>query len=215
VVVWVRFSKHYKTFTAWKRAMPRTSQYAQRVIRLHKLNPTANLNQIRRGKNLITTLGQTPFEFLNPRQKVEYKHSLDILRVMRRKNLSLTQAAQQVKLSPRKALKYIGKALKKIRGRYHAKQYDTIYRKMHIFEQGKRTTITVTNSKDATRIGQYHSAVGRLVYNQDTNALDEFKDDALIDIDGNKRTFETDPDTVLLILSRIEQYEFFHIYADE
>jgi len=210
----VRFSKKYGSFTAWHKAIPRTSVYAKRVIKLHRLNPVASLPQIRLGKYLITDFGSAAFEFLTATQKVEYNHALEVLRLMRNKNFSLTKASKSIEFPIKKAIKYLGKTLRKVRGRYYASRSDRMNRKMHFFEKGRKTRITVTNSTDAHLIGQYFSAVGRLSFQRDLDALKPFEGLFVIDADGQKHYFETDPDKVRLILSRIEDFEIFEVYSD-
>lgn len=210
----VRFSKKYGSFAAWRKVTSRTSAYALRVIRLHRLNPGASLHQLRQGTHLITSFSKAPFELFTSSQKVEFKQALEVLRLMR-KGLSLSKASKKVNLPIRKVLNYLGNTVRRIRGRYYARKSDTLYRNMVFFEDGRRTRITVNNSLDARLIGKYFSAVGRLSYMQDFDALKPFEGIIIFDVDDRKRRFETDPEKVLLILSRIEDFEFFEVYNDD
>ncbi|MFW5852451.1 MAG: hypothetical protein ACOCUR_00300 [Nanoarchaeota archaeon] len=212
-----KFSKRYGSFTAWRKAMPRTSAYAQRVIKLHRLNPGATLQQLRKGgSHIITDFSKSSWDLFTKSQKIEYKQALEVLRLMRKKKVSsLTEGAKKVNLSIKTIIKYLGKNVRKIKGRYHVTNSDSLIRRMNFFELGRRTNITVTNYADAHLIGQYFSAVGRLSKYQDENALKPFENVTIIDAEGRKRKFETDPDKVRLILSRIEDIEFFEVYSDE
>ena len=210
------FSPNYPTFTSWLKAIPRTSRYAKEIIKLKKLNPTATLKQIRIRKNLVTNIAKVPFEFLNSTQRLDYKKSIEVLRLLRNENVSLTTATKKVQISIKKVLANIGNIIKKGKnGFYYAKKSDSLYRKMRIYEKGKIRSIIVTNYKDSQIIGRYHSAIGRLLYKKDWDALKEFEDVVIVDSEGIKHRLETDPDQIYLIRERMEHPEYFEIYADE
>jgi hypothetical protein len=209
------FSPNYPTFNKWLKAMPRTSRYAQEVIKLKKLNPTATLKQIRTRKNLISNLSKIPFEFLTSTQKNDYRKSLEVLRLLRNENIPLTKAVKKIEISIKKVLQYTGNTIKKIRGKYYAKDNDNLYRKLRIFEKGKLRSITVTNYKDAQLIGKYHSSIKKAIKQNSSEPLKEFEDAVIVDSEGIKHTLETDLDQIYLIDERMESPEYFEIYADE
>jgi len=209
------FSPNYPTFKKWLKAMPRTSRYAQEVIKLKKLNPTATLKQIRKRKNLISNLSKIPFEFLTSTQKNDYRKSLEVLRLLRNENIPLTKAVKKLEISIKKVLQYTGNVIKKIRGKYYAKDNDNLYRKLRIFEKGKLRSITVTNYKDAQLISAYHNAVKKAFKKNSSEPLKEFEEVVIVDSEGIKHTLETDLDQIYLIDERMESPEYFEIYADE
>ena len=43
-----RFSKEYKTYGAWLKALPRDSRYAKEIIRKHQYFPDKSLSQLRK-----------------------------------------------------------------------------------------------------------------------------------------------------------------------
>ncbi|MFA6462035.1 MAG: hypothetical protein WCV90_07260 [Candidatus Woesearchaeota archaeon] len=212
----IPFSPTFRTFSAWLKAEVRTSRYAQEVIKFHKLNPAATLKQLRSRKNIITSLAKVPFEFLNSTQRLEYRRSIQVLRLLRNEKYSMTSATKEMQISIKKVLANVGTAITKGKnGIYMAKKYDSLFRKLKIYEKGYLKSITVINYKDAQLIGKYHNAIQKLLYGKDLEALKEFEEVIIIDCNGIKHTLETDPNQIYLIMDRMENQEFFDLYAEE
>ncbi len=83
-------------------------------------------------------------------------------------------------------------------------------RKMPIFSGGWQLAITV-NSKNASLIGRYMSAVGQFLKTNNPKLLAEFKDRSVKDVTGKIHQFETDPN-VLYRLSSTGGEPFEEIY---
>jgi len=211
----VNFSKKYKTFIAWLKAKDRSVPYINKITKLHKMNPKAILKQLYSGKNIIKKFSKSPFDFFSPKQKFEYLDSLEVLRKVRQENISPHLASQEVGIPFKKVLSYIKEAFYKRGKRYFALKSDKIFRKMRIYEKGLIKSIITTNYEDAKIIGEYHSAVGRVLYQRDFNALKPFEKIIIVDADGIKHTLETDPSQIFLIRQRIENPEFFEVYDNE
>ncbi|MGA8615076.1 MAG: hypothetical protein WB760_26045 [Xanthobacteraceae bacterium] len=73
-------------------------------------------------------------------------------------------------------------------------------RKMPIFSGGRQLAITV-NSKSATVIARYMSAVGHFLKSNDPKFLTEFKGASVKDALGKVHPFETDPNALYRLSS--------------
>lgn len=73
-------------------------------------------------------------------------------------------------------------------------------RKMPIYTAGRQVAITV-NSKSASLIARYMSAVGQFLQTNDPKYLAEFKDRSVKDARGRVHMFETDPNTLYRLSS--------------
>ena len=73
-------------------------------------------------------------------------------------------------------------------------------RKMPIFSGGRQLAITV-NSKSASLIARYMSAVGKFLKSNDPKFLAEFKGVSVKDASGKVHPFETDPNTLYRLSS--------------
>ncbi len=83
-------------------------------------------------------------------------------------------------------------------------------RKMPIFTDGKQLAITA-NSKSASLIGRYMSAVGQFLKTNNPKFLAEFKGRSVKDVSGKVYQFETDPN-VLYRLSSAGGEPFEEVY---
>ena len=82
---------------------------------------------------------------------------------------------------------------------------------MSIYENGKQSWIEVSDSRTASRIGKYNSAVNEFLRNDDIKVLKPFKK-PFKDINGKLHHFETDPDKLYEIAEQQEEPEFWEIY---
>jgi hypothetical protein len=73
-------------------------------------------------------------------------------------------------------------------------------RKMPTFSSGRQLAITV-NSKSASVIARYMSAVGQFLKTNDPKFLAEFKGASVKDASGKVHPFETDPNTLYRLSS--------------
>ncbi|MFA5125387.1 MAG: hypothetical protein WC462_00085 [archaeon] len=152
---------------------------------------------------------------LKPRQKVERIRALSVLNKVRNK-YSLTRACKEFGITKESAVKQLGRALFKRKGRWVARKTDSIQREMRIYSQGKIKSIIVRNSKDASIIGKYYSAVKNFLKTRSTKELRKFKRIKIKDAKRKKHTLETLPQKILDIEEQKENPEFYEIYeADE
>jgi hypothetical protein len=153
---------------------------------------------------------RTNLDKLTTKQIANYEDSLEVANKMRH-GFSLTKAAKQVGISSSTVKKYVGPALKFQNHRWIAKQSDRLLRKIRIYEKGKQFWITVRGRKQATLIGQYHSAIGRLT--KDQSVLKPFKKIKIKDANGKVHHLETNITKIFAILEQQEDAEFYSIYT--
>ncbi len=149
---------------------------------------------------------------LSPKQKLLREKSLSVLSEARKSKQSLSKLAKRHEVS-RKTVLNNTNAFKKRRGRWNAKRFDKIPRVMKINENGKETSIQINDSRTAALIGRYHNAVKKFLNTGDKKALRKFRRKKIKDIDGNLHSFETNPDSLIDINERIEEPEFYELYA--
>jgi len=103
--------------------------------------------------------------------------------------------------------------LGKKRRLWNAKRFDKIPRVMKINENGKEVSIQINDSRTAALIGRYHNAVKKFLNTSDKKALRKFRKKKIRDMDGNLHSLETNPDSLIEINERIEEPEFYELYA--
>lgn len=133
---------------------------------------------------------------LRPAAQEAYERALEALALMRRKGVSLTRAAREVRTTPNTVRRYAGSATRKAsNGRYVAKPSDRLIRRMRFLTPRGRITLDVTNSRTATRIARYFAAVDRYLKTGKTDALRQFRRKA-IRVGKVAYPFLTDPRTL-------------------
>ncbi len=95
---------------------------------------------------------------LNPREQLARGRALEVLSHARRSGQSLSRLSREYKISTKAVLRAT-QGFEKIKGRWKAKKIDHISHIMAINENGKELFIEVTDSRYATLIGKYYSAV--------------------------------------------------------
>lgn len=214
------FSKAYPTYTAWA-SQAKPTAYTRTIQRFHALYPNASLKQLRRhpgrGQRGIGKLQEMPvyrrdWAFLTPREKALREKSLKVISNMRRKGYSLTRASREGGISPQTVKRYT-RAVKNINGRWKPTKYARIGRVMVINENGKEVWVTIKDSRYASMIGRYHSAVRQFLETGDVSFLKPFKGKRIKDAKGNWHTLETDPEKLYEIAEQREEEEFFTIYG--
>jgi hypothetical protein len=112
----------------------------------------------------------------------------------------IAQAARSIRVSEER-FKRVARRKAAIRKR---KGFWTVVRrlprKMPIFSGGRHLAITV-NSKSASFIARYMSAVGQFLKSNDPKFLVEFKSASVKDASGKVQPFETDPNTLYRLSS--------------
>jgi|SRR5579875_3002100 len=212
------FSPKYNSFEDWLSGFKGSDNYKNRIIRLHSKYPNASLSQLRghapKYKKLVSELKPKPIyerswsEITIQERQIREK-SLDVLRKVRN-GKSLTEASKELHTTPETVIKNAG-AFRKVKGKWIAKSQDRISRIMSIYENGKQSWIEIRDSRTASKIGKYNSAVNEFLRTGDANVLKPFKR-PFKDANGKKHYFETDPDKLYEISEQQEEPEFWEIY---
>lgn len=212
------FSPGYKTYEYWLSNFKGSESYKSRIARLHSKYPGASLSQLRghpKGKeNIVSILRPAPaykrsWSAITKRELRFREKSLDVLRKVRN-GQPLTKASKELHIRPETVIKNTG-AFKKVKGKWTAKSQDRISRVMSIYENGKQSWIEIRDSRTASRIGKYNSAVNEFLRTSDIKVLKPFKK-PFKDAQGKLHHFETDPDKLYEIAEQQEEPEFYEIY---
>lgn len=165
-------------------------------------------------KRKHSTVHVKDIDALSEIQLAKYTDSLEVLSKMRKDGGSLARNSKLVQISPNTVKRYVGSAFEKRGNRIVAKDSDDLLRQLRIYKNGKEDWIQVSGTKIASRIGQYHSAVGRRTHFHELNALDSFKGEKVTDFKGKRHTLETDIEKIRAIFKQREEHEFFKIYKE-
>ena len=212
------FSPKYKSFENWLSNFRGSESYRNRIVRLHSKYPDAILSQLRghapKGKRFVSELKPEPvykrsWSEITKRELNLREKSLDVLRRVR-KGQSLSKASQELHTKPETVIKNTG-AFRKVKGKWIAKSQDRISRFMSIYENGKKSWIEVRDSRIASKIGKYNSAVNEFLRTGDVKILKPFKR-PFKDANGKLHYFEIDPDKLYEIAEQQEEPEFWEIY---
>jgi len=152
------------------------------------------------------------WEKLSPKQKLLREKSLSVLSEARKSKQSLSKLAERHDISLKTVLNNTNSFRKRQR-RWNAKRFDKVPRVMKINENGKEVSIQINDSRTAALIGRYHNAVKKFLNTGDKKSLKKFKNKKIKDIDGNFHSFETNPNSLIEINERIEEPEFYELYA--
>ena len=209
----IRFSDLFLTFFDWKKQIS-TSNYAKRISRLHYFYPNATLSQLS-GRQKLPKI-KLSIHLVDPRglrsnEKVIRRKSLSILNRIRRGE-NPRNIVDDSKISEKNLLKHLGNNIRIKNNIIKATKSDKIPRQMIISENGKEIPIIVKNSKDASKIGQYHNAKRQFLETGDSSSLKKFKKIKIKDTDNVLHKFETSPKKIIEIEDRKEEPEFFDIY---
>lgn len=158
-------------------------------------------------------LYKRPWKKLTPKQKVLRTKSLEVLSTLRNsKSSSVNAVSSQHDISPSAVMNHTN-GFKKVNGRLVAKRWDVVPRVMLINENGKERSIEVKNSRTAGVIGRYHNAVKHFLNTGDKTKLNRFRNRRVKDSSGKLHRLETNPLEIIKINQRIEEPEFFEVYA--
>lgn len=151
-------------------------------------------------------------DLLTSRLISKYDDSLEALRLIR-SGVDAKKAVKELGISIKTLKKYVGSTLKIKNGSIVPKATDNLLRKMRIYENGKEIRIQVRGLRNASIIGQYHSAVGRLIDRNEKNALEVFKKVTILDDKGKRHRLETNRKRIFEIFDRKQEPEYFEIYS--
>jgi hypothetical protein len=186
-----RFSKEYRTYGEWLKAIPRDTRYAKEIIRKHQMFPDRSLNQLRNLRINDYDLAKAGWGTLTSQQKTERHKSLQILRAMR-KGANLSQMTEKFGMKSKDALMHLGRYLYKDNGKWKVTKTDSLEVEMRFYDKDAgHTTIVTTSSKDRSLIGEYFNAVDKTLKDGDISRLKKFANIKIIDSAGNEHSFET------------------------
>ena len=131
---------------------------------------------------------------------------------MRRKGLSLTQAAERVGTTRATVKRYAATALERRGAAYRARGVDRAYREVAMLTEGGNQAVAVQSSRDASLIARHQNAVRAYVQTGDDRELRAFEGRSITDADGQSRPFLTD-NSQLRRLGNAGVLSFESIYA--
>ena len=212
------FSPEYKAFQDWVSSFKGSDSYRNRITRLHAKYPNASLSQLRghpKSKERVVSairpepIYKRPWKSISKEDLNQREKSLEVLRKVRNGE-SLSSASRELHTSPETVIRNTN-AFKKIRWKWIAKSQDRISRVMGIYENGKQSWVEVRDSRIASRIGKYNSAVREFLRSGDVDVLKSYRK-PFKDTNGKLHYFETDPDKLYEIAESQEEPEFWEIY---
>jgi len=212
------FSNRYQTFQEWIDNFKGSESYKNRIIREHSKFPDASLSQLRghpkERERLVSILKPEPvfkrsWSSITKREKNQRMKSLDVLRKVKN-GQSLSKVSRELHTTSETVIKHTN-AFKKVNGKWIAKTQDRISRVMSIYEKGKEEWIEIRDSRTASKIGKYNSAVNEFLRTGNKDVLKPFKK-PFKDANGKQHHFETDPDKLYEIAKSQEEPEFYEIY---
>jgi len=197
------------------------SSYQKRIQRLQALYPDASLSQLgghpKKGEKYLSEMKEKPiyqreWDGLNPYEMERREKSLKTLSLMRKKNYSLAKASQDAGISPETVIRHTN-ALKKNGNQWAVKSQDRISRTMKINENGKELIVHLKDSRHASSVGKYHSAVREFLHTGNISVLDPYHRKRIRDAKGDWHVLETNPKNLHEINERREDEEFYVIYS--
>jgi hypothetical protein len=111
---------------------------------------------------------------------------------MRAQGLSLPQATRPLGVSPKTVIRLAGSAFTKRRGRYQVKPTDRLLRVLVIPSRKGLREIPTRDSREASLIGEYWSAVEKFLTRGDSSALRKLRRKYVTDAHGKRVRFLMD-----------------------
>jgi len=160
------------------------------------------------------TLEHVAWNQLSSTQKVHRVAALEARHDVR-KGTPIEQAAQDKGISGQEMQLHLGEYLTTENGTPQVSDFDRIQRRMPFYENGRKISITVTNSSDASILGHYFNAVQRALKSRKEDTLRQFKRIVIIDANGTQHRLETNLDNIYEIEERKETPSWIVIYELE
>lgn len=116
-----------------------------------------------------------------------------------RSGSTLREVAKQIRVSPerfRNQAMALG-AIRKHGGRWIVKK--SLPRQMLVYTDGQSLRITISQFREASKLGRYMAGVGRFLSTNDATHLEEFVDKSVKDRKGSRYTLETNPNALYRI----------------
>jgi hypothetical protein len=214
----MKFSPKYDTFEDWLNHFKGSESYKNRIIRLRSKYPNASLSQLRghpkARERVVSLIKQEPiykrsWSSITKRERNLREKSLEVLRKVRN-GQSFSKASKKLHIRPETVIKNTN-AFRKSKGKWIAKSQDRISRVMSIYENGQQQWIETRDSRTASKIGKYNSAVNEFLRTGNEDVLKPLKK-PFKDSNGKLHYFETDPDKLYEIAESQEEPEFYEIY---
>ncbi len=148
---------------------------------------------------------------MTSRQREVYEKALHAVSLSRHRRLPLKAAASQAGTTQAAVLRYAGSAFTRRRGERVAKPRDTLERELLLYDRSGSYFVTIRSSTTGSRVSGYHGAVRRFLETGDDSKLRPFEGKFIVDVEGRRHYFLTDPDTILR-LARAKEFGFESIY---
>lgn len=173
--------RRFPSKQAYRNALAQTKGYANDY----------QLRQARKRTNRLSAL-----EGFDPEERRARDRALEALRLMRVDGLPLQRAAEHVGTTPRTMRKYVGVALRKSRGAYHATPHDRLLRPLAFLTDQGNVTVWVRSSREASVVARYQNAVRFYVQTGDASEMEAYRGQSIRDTNGKTWPFLTDLKTV-------------------
>jgi len=111
-----------------------------------------------------------------PKSKDARRRALEVLSLMRNKNISLTKAAREALTTGRTVTKYVKSALRKDTSRrWKATPNDRLTRHLRFLTGDGQIVVTTHSSRAASKVAEYWAAVDHYLRTGSSQRLEEFK----------------------------------------
>lgn len=196
-----RFSNEFRTFEEWRAAQRGHSSYARRIARTHARYPTASLSQLRRHPRAEqpplsavprAPVFRLPVAQLTQGERARRERALAVTSRARRGEGSLSKLARKAGISPQTVRRATG-AFRKRGSRWVMTRSDRIQRYLQTYESGARKSVLIEDSKTATLLSRYASAVHHYLETGDAGRLKKFEGRTYVDAHGRVHNVETSP----------------------
>src|SRR5690242_17814217 len=155
----------------------------------------ASRQSSRSPKRFVAPRTAEEFFSMPERLQDDWNRTNHVISRMRADDVSLSQAAREFGISPRKLIRLAGSALRKrSNGRYAARRKDKRLRVMVVITGEGLDEIALRDSRQASRLAEYWDAVQRYLQKGDYSALRKFRGQHVTDGSGGKVPLLTDVD---------------------
>ncbi|MDE1870864.1 MAG: hypothetical protein KGI06_01335 [Candidatus Micrarchaeota archaeon] len=210
----MKFSNRYSKFERWLSVSDKRTNYTQRITRLHSLYPKASLEQLRghaQFKAKPVPVYKRSWNSLTAKERLIRERALEVLTDARKTGKSVYKLSREHRIG-HLAVRKATNAFRKVKGRWKPSKFDRISRIMAINENGKEVFIELNDSRQASIIGAYQSAIREYLNTGNPDALKAFKGKKVRDAKGKLHTLDTDPESIRAIAESRENPEFYDIY---
>jgi len=133
------------------------------------------------------------FSAMSPRSQDRWNRITHVVSKVRADGVSLKQASKEFGLDPRTVIRWAKPALRKGRnGRYSARPTDTLLRVLAIPSPEGVREIALRDSRQASRLGEYWTAVRKFLATGDASGLENFRGKRITDASGKRIPLLTD-----------------------